>query len=59
MYPGRDLLIAGELADELGITEHVVGKTVWVSFKVPATNPATNPATKMSVTPEPHLEGGG
>jgi len=48
---GRGLLIAGELADELGITEHVVGKTVWVSFKVPA--------TKLSLTPEPHVEGGG
>jgi len=32
---GRGLLLAEELADEIGVTEHVVGKTVWVCFKMP------------------------
>ncbi|WP_406009161.1 ATP-binding protein [Streptomyces sp. NBC_00637] len=30
---GRGLFLARELADDLGITEHRVGKTVWVTFK--------------------------
>ncbi|QJT01447.1 ATP-binding protein [Streptomyces asoensis] len=30
---GRGLFLARELADDLGITEHPVGKTVWVTFK--------------------------
>lgn len=30
---GRGLYLARELADDLGITEHVIGKTVWVTFK--------------------------
>jgi anti-sigma regulatory factor (Ser/Thr protein kinase) len=48
---GRGLLLAEELADEFGITEHVVGKTVWVSFKVPA--------IKLSATSEPQAEDAG
>ncbi|RZB16415.1 ATP-binding protein [Streptomyces sp. F001] len=30
---GRGLFLARELADDLGISKHVVGKTVWVTFK--------------------------
>ncbi|WP_051864867.1 ATP-binding protein [Streptomyces griseus] len=30
---GRGLLLARELADDFGVTEHVVGKTVWATFK--------------------------
>ncbi|MEV0599691.1 ATP-binding protein [Streptomyces sp. NPDC050315] len=31
---GRGLHLTQSLADEFGVTAHVVGKTVWVSFKV-------------------------
>ncbi|WP_406148342.1 ATP-binding protein [Streptomyces sp. NBC_01012] len=34
---GRGLFIAGQLAAELGIDHHTIGKTVWVAFKRPAT----------------------
>jgi len=30
---GRGLYLARELSDDLGVTEHAVGKTVWVTFK--------------------------
>ncbi|MFD7893498.1 ATP-binding protein [Streptomyces sp. NPDC059743] len=30
---GRGLQLANELADDFGVTEHVVGKTVWLAFK--------------------------
>lgn len=30
---GRGLLLLRELADDFGVTQHVVGKTVWVVFK--------------------------
>lgn len=30
---GRGLMLASEVADDFGVTEHVVGKTVWVAFK--------------------------
>jgi anti-sigma regulatory factor (Ser/Thr protein kinase) len=30
---GRGLHLVRELADDLGVTEHVIGKTVWVAFK--------------------------
>ncbi|MFJ5307609.1 ATP-binding protein [Streptomyces sp. NPDC088350] len=30
---GRGLLLVRELADDLGVTEHIVGKTVWAAFK--------------------------
>ncbi|MDQ0962166.1 MULTISPECIES: ATP-binding protein [unclassified Streptomyces] len=30
---GRGLYLARELSDDLGVTEHAVGKTVWVVFK--------------------------
>ncbi|MEK8143583.1 ATP-binding protein [Streptomyces sp. M10(2022)] len=30
---GRGLRIVNELADEFDVTDHVVGKTVWVIFK--------------------------
>lgn len=33
---GRGLLLARELADDFGVTEHVVGKTVWATFKTGA-----------------------
>ncbi|MBX9395369.1 ATP-binding protein [Streptomyces sp. TRM72054] len=31
---GRGLLLVQALADDIGATEHVVGKTVWAIFKV-------------------------
>ncbi|MFE0202209.1 ATP-binding protein [Streptomyces sp. NPDC058985] len=30
---GRGLLLARELADDMGVTQEVVGKSVWVAFK--------------------------
>lgn len=30
---GRGLYLVGELADDFGVVEHVVGKTVWLTFK--------------------------
>jgi hypothetical protein len=30
---GRGLLLVRELADGYGVTEHIVGKTVWLIFK--------------------------
>ena len=30
---GRGLYLARELSDDLGVTEHAVDKTVWVTFK--------------------------
>jgi anti-sigma regulatory factor (Ser/Thr protein kinase) len=33
---GRGLFLAEQLAAELGIDHHVVGKTVWVAFERPA-----------------------
>ncbi|MER6788279.1 ATP-binding protein [Streptomyces sp. NPDC000658] len=33
---GRGLQLAREVSDDLGVTEHVVGKTVWVVFKTDA-----------------------
>ncbi|MFI7293511.1 ATP-binding protein [Streptomyces sp. NPDC050121] len=30
---GRGLDLVRELADDLGVTEHAIGKTVWVAFK--------------------------
>ncbi|MEU1051858.1 ATP-binding protein [Streptomyces sp. NPDC005876] len=30
---GRGLPLAREVADDMGVTEHVVGKTVWAAFK--------------------------
>ncbi|WP_405692068.1 ATP-binding protein [Streptomyces sp. NBC_00057] len=33
---GRGLFLAGELAAEFGIDHHIVGKTVWLTFKRPA-----------------------
>ncbi|AZS86576.1 ATP-binding protein [Streptomyces griseoviridis] len=36
---GRGLLLVREVADDLGVTEHLVGKTVWASFKMPGTLP--------------------
>ncbi|MFF1544226.1 ATP-binding protein [Streptomyces sp. NPDC058291] len=30
---GRGLHLAREVSDDLGVTEHVIGKTVWVVFK--------------------------
>lgn len=30
---GRGLPLAREVADDIGVTEHVVGKTVWAVFK--------------------------
>jgi anti-sigma regulatory factor (Ser/Thr protein kinase) len=30
---GRGLRLASEVADDFGVAEHVVGKTVWVAFK--------------------------
>ncbi|OQR65412.1 hypothetical protein B6E66_03510 [Streptomyces maremycinicus] len=37
---GRGLYLARELSDDLGITEHPVGKTVWATFKTES-RPAT------------------
>ncbi|MEV7681135.1 ATP-binding protein [Streptomyces sp. NPDC088341] len=31
---GRGLRLAWELADDFGVTEHAVGKTVWPAFKI-------------------------
>ncbi|MFE4172349.1 ATP-binding protein [Streptomyces sp. NPDC056909] len=31
---GRGLRLAWELADDFGVTEHAVGKTVWLAFKI-------------------------
>lgn len=33
---GRGLHLARELSDDLGVTEHVIGKTVWATFKTSA-----------------------
>ncbi|WP_327274783.1 ATP-binding protein [Streptomyces sp. NBC_01224] len=33
---GRGLFLVGELAAEFGIDHHIVGKTVWLTFKRPA-----------------------
>ncbi|MGW2613886.1 ATP-binding protein [Streptomyces sp. NPDC001500] len=33
---GRGLQLAREVSDDLGVTEHLVGKTVWVVFKTDA-----------------------
>ncbi|MFD4760821.1 ATP-binding protein [Streptomyces sp. NPDC058439] len=33
---GRGLRLVNELADDFGVDDHVVGKTVWLSFKIPA-----------------------
>ncbi|MEW2045856.1 ATP-binding protein [Streptomyces sp. NPDC005476] len=30
---GRGLLLARQIADDFGITEHIVGKTIWTVFK--------------------------
>ncbi|MGQ4329330.1 ATP-binding protein [Streptomyces hayashii] len=30
---GRGLYLAREVSDDLGVTEHAIGKTVWVVFK--------------------------
>ncbi|MFF8611674.1 ATP-binding protein [Streptomyces sp. NPDC015350] len=37
--PGRGLRIVSELADGFGVDDHVVGKTVWLTFKAPAPPP--------------------
>ncbi|MFG2628730.1 ATP-binding protein [Streptomyces sp. NPDC048473] len=38
---GRGLRLVGELADDFGVDDHVVGKTVWLVFKtVAAPDPA-------------------
>ncbi|WEH33867.1 ATP-binding protein [Streptomyces sp. AM 4-1-1] len=34
---GRGLFLVNELADEFGVTEHVVGKTVWLDLRVAQT----------------------
>ncbi|MEU2430653.1 ATP-binding protein [Streptomyces sp. NPDC007861] len=31
---GRGLRLVTQLADDFGVTEHVVGKTVWLDFKI-------------------------
>ncbi|MFF2406495.1 ATP-binding protein [Streptomyces sp. NPDC058092] len=38
---GRGLRLVSELADDFGVDDHVVGKTVWLVFK---TSPAPDPA---------------
>jgi hypothetical protein len=30
---GRGLRLVAELADDFGVTEHLVGKSVWLDFK--------------------------
>ncbi|MFJ9681135.1 ATP-binding protein [Streptomyces sp. NPDC101194] len=42
---GRGLRIVSELADDFGVHDHVVGKTVWLVFK-------TAPASALLTTPE-------
>ena len=32
---GRGLRLVNELADDYGVVEHTVGKTVWLAFKIP------------------------
>ncbi|MFD9223633.1 ATP-binding protein [Streptomyces sp. NPDC060064] len=32
---GRGLRLVNELADDYGVVEHAVGKTVWLAFKIP------------------------
>jgi anti-sigma regulatory factor (Ser/Thr protein kinase) len=39
---GRGLLLAQELSDDCGVTGHVTGKTVWLTFKI-ASVPLRNP----------------
>ncbi|MFJ5722151.1 ATP-binding protein [Streptomyces sp. NPDC093149] len=41
---GRGLQLAGELADDFGVDDHVVGKTVWLVFKT-APAPLTTPGS--------------
>lgn len=43
---GRGLRIVAELADDFGVTEHVVGKTVWLELKIAA--PHDRPAASSS-----------
>ncbi|MFD7441456.1 ATP-binding protein, partial [Streptomyces sp. NPDC059909] len=31
---GRGLFLVSQLADDFGVTEHVVGKSVWLDFKL-------------------------
>ncbi|WP_327314762.1 hypothetical protein [Streptomyces sp. NBC_01235] len=38
---GRGLRLAREPADDLGVTEHVIGNTVWVAFRTDS-RPATS-----------------
>lgn len=33
---GRGLHLVTELADSFGVDDHIVGKTVWLTFKMPA-----------------------
>ncbi|MFB7914572.1 ATP-binding protein [Streptomyces sp. NPDC056061] len=37
---GRGLYLVNDLADGFGVDDHVVGKTVWLAFRVPAVRPA-------------------
>lgn len=41
---GRGLFLARELADDLGVTEHIVGKTVWAAFKTASRSDRINEA---------------
>ncbi|MEV7955568.1 hypothetical protein ACFVZR_13420 [Streptomyces sp. NPDC058316] len=41
---GRGLQLAGQLADDSGVDDHVVGKTVWLVFKT-APAPLTTPGS--------------
>lgn len=45
---GRGLHLVSELADDFGVDDHVVGKTVWLVFKAtaaPAPAPLTTPGS--------------
>ncbi|MFI6893364.1 ATP-binding protein [Streptomyces sp. NPDC050256] len=45
---GRGLHLARALADDFGIDDHVVGKTVWLAFKAPPTAGPMPPTTSVS-----------
>jgi anti-sigma regulatory factor (Ser/Thr protein kinase) len=45
---GRGLHLVNEIADDFGVDEHIVGKTVWLSFKVPATSAKPPPARERT-----------